>query len=306
MGEEKSTSTRRALLSAIGTGFTAGLIGTDAMAMRGTESRYILVQGDTCVPIRPMGLQVPVTTFYDYQLPRKRISDANGASVGDTAEYASAGTISLQRAQTSLLFLYQEPQGLSLVVVHGSVRNSDAGAVTFRISGLPKDGDWIVKDDFYRNPDTGNKASTNYDRWDVDGTDHRIDWTWGSGGTDGGVFRGLGEDFEVVIDPAFNEDAALYNRHYEGRVTDWELLSGSSDDPERISLSMDEPIRITTGSCGQGDDVGEEDENREKYTVCHESPGNSDNARTIRVENKSALETHLGHGDTRGSCSGDG
>lgn len=338
----QSTLTRRTLLSTIGAGFTAGVIGTDAAATRGMQSEYILVQGDTCVPIRPMGLQVPVDTFYDYELPRKHVSEANGASVGDTAQYASAGTRDLQRAQTSLLFLYQGPQGLSLVAVHGSVGSSDGGSVTFRLTGLPEGGDWVVKDDLYRNPDTGDKASTNYDRWDVDGTDHRIDWTWGSGGTDGGVFRGLGDDFEVVMDPAFNGDAALHDKHYEGTVTDWEFLSGSTDSPVRVSLSLDEPIRIMTGSCEQADDVneenekaakeadereaeseddekereneedekeaeneGEEDENREKYTVCHKPPGNPDNARTIQVGSKSALNEHLGHGDEKGPCSGD-
>jgi len=321
MRGQKSTPTRRTLLSAIGTGFTAGLFGSGATATRRTQSQYRLVQGDTCVPIRPMSRQVPADAFYDYQLPQKHVSDANGASVGDTVQYASAGTTDFQRAQTSILFLYQGPNGLSLVVVHGSVQSSDAGAVTFRISGLPENGSWIVKDDLYRDPDTNDKASTNYDRWDTDGTDHRIDWTWGSSGTDGGVFRGLGDDFEVVIDPAFNGDAALYDQHYEGTVTDWELLNGSADNLERISLGKDEPIRITADSCEREDDVDREDqketedesekesenedESQEKYTVCHKPPGNPDNARTIRVGSESALKTHLAHGDMIGPCSGE-
>jgi hypothetical protein len=349
MRRDKSTPTRRTLLSAIGTGFTAGLLGTGATATR-RQSQYVLVQGDECVPIRPMRLQQPVETFYDYQLPQKYVSDANGASVGDTARYASAGTMDLQRSQTSIVFLYQGPEGLSLVVVHGSVRNSDAGAVTFRISGLPEDGRWVVKDDLYRDPDTGELASSNYDRWQVEGTDHRIDWTWGSSGTDGGAFRDLGEDFEVVVDPAFNEESPLHGEHYEGTVTDWEFLSGSADAPDRISLSMDQPIRIATGSCEQAGDAGgrqreqgaggdreddteegekdeteeqeedeteeqeqEEDETEEQaeedseqYTVCHKPPGNPENARTIQVGSRSALESHLAHGDSRGPCSEDG
>jgi hypothetical protein len=222
------------------------------MATRQDESQYILEQGDQCVPIRPMRLQLPVETFYEYQLPQEHVSDANGAVSSDTVPFASAGTTDLQRGQTSILFLYQGPEGMSLVVVHGSVQASDAGAVTFRIDGLPEDGRWVVKDDFYRNPDTGNIASSNYDQWNVNGDDHRIDWTWGSAGTDGGVFHELGDDFEVVIDPAFNEDAALYDQHYEGTVTDWEFLSGVADGPERLSLNMDEPIRITTGECEGG------------------------------------------------------
>lgn len=304
-------------------------MGTDATATRRGESRYVLVQGDKCVPIRPMRLQLPVGTFYDYQLPEKYVTDANGASVGDSAQYASAGTMDLQRGQTSLVFLYQGPEGLSLVVVHGSAREPDGGAVTFEISGLPEDGEWVVKDDLYYNPDTGEKVA--YDRWDVDGTDHRIDWTWGSAGTDGGVFSELGDDFEVVIDPAFNEKAALYGQYYEGTVTDWEFLSGSTDSPERISLNMDEPIRVTTDGCEQEkgkdrekekekeeekekekekekeeEEGEEEEENGEGYTVCHKPPGNPDNAHTIHVGSESALREHLNHGDSRGPCSEDG
>lgn len=275
------------------------------------------MQGDDCVPVRPIRDRLSAERFYDYRLPRKYATDANGASVGDTALYASAGTTALQQAQTSLIFLYQGPEGLNLVVVHGSVHASDGGSVTFRISGLPEDGEWVVKDDRYRNSDTGEIASTNYDRWRTDGTRHRIDWTWGSGGTDGGAFHDLGDDFEVVVDPAFNRAAALYDEHYEGRVTDWEFLSGPSDAPERISLDMDEPIRIATGSCGgdtsdqqtgrqeREDDRDENEESREKYTVCHRPPGNPDNAHTIHVGSKSALEAHLAHGDERGPCPGD-
>ncbi|NEU56552.1 hypothetical protein [Halorussus sp. MSC15.2] len=324
------------MLSTIGTGFAAGVLGTEAVATRGTESQYVLVQGDTCVPVRPMRRQLPVKTFYDYQLPEEYISDANGASVGDTAPYASAGTLDFQRRQTSIVFLYQGPKGLSLVFVHGSSGDSGRGSATFEITGLPEDGDWVVKDDLYRDPNSGEQE--NYDRWHVDGTDHRIDWTWGGGGADGGVFRGLGDDFEVVIDPAFNEDAALYDEYYNGTVTDWQFLSGFPDDPDRVSLDMSEPIRITTGSCersgggqekkrgneseggekeeGKESEGGKEEEQSEKerkkeeeqgsYTVCHRPPGNPDNARTIHVGSESALREHLDHGDSRGPCSEDG
>lgn len=311
MRGQKSTPTRRALLGTIGTGVAAGLLGTDATATRGRQSEYALEQGDECVPIRPISLERPVDAFYDYQLPQEYVSETNGASVGDTARYASAGTTDLQREQTSLVFLYRGPEGVSLVVVHGSVQGSDAGAVTFRLSGLPADGSWVVKDDFYRDPDTGDLAASNYDRWRVEGTDHRIDWTWGDAGTDGGAFRDLGDAFAVTVDPAFNEAAALYDEHYEGTVTEWEFLSASEDAVERISLRMDEPIRLATGHCERGGDDdedeqgGDEEEDDGTYTVCHEPPGNPNNARTIQVGNESALQSHLDHGDSRGPCSED-
>ena len=250
-GKQKLTPTRRAVLSAIGTGLTAGLFGTEATAQRRGGSQYALELGNSCVPVQPIRGQLPADEFYDFQLPEQYVTAANGAFVGDAALYSSAGTRDLQRAQTSIAFLYRGPGGLSLVVVHGSVGASDAGAVTFRISGLPEDGEWIVKDDFYLDPDTGNIAATNYDRWFVDGPEHRIDWTWGSAGTDGGVFGDLGDDFDIVIRPAFNEAATLYGEQYEGTVTDWEFLSGPAS-VERVSLSLDEPVRIRTGSC-EGD-----------------------------------------------------
>lgn len=246
-----STPTRRTLLATLGAGTTVGLIGAKATAAQEAASGYVLVQGDTCVPVRPIRGEETIRSFYDYQLPDRYVSEENGAFVGDTS-YASAGTTDLQRTQTSIAFLYQAPQGLGLVVVHGSVEASDAGSVTFRVSGLPEDGEWLVKDDLYRDPETGELESHNYDRWDVDGTSHRIDWTWGSAGTDGGAFGHLGDDFEVIVDPAFNEAAPLYNEHYEGRVANWEFISSNADGLERISLDMDQPIRIATGSCEEG------------------------------------------------------
>ena len=353
MSGHQSTPTRRGVLSAVGTTLAAGAVGTAATGADGTDetatrraaSRYLLAQGEECVPVRPIRGRLPVETFYDYQLPEAYVSDDNGGSVGD-AIYGSAGTADLQRPRTSVAFLYRGPTGLSLVVVHGSLDSSAGGSATFRISGLPESGEWVVKDDRYRDPD-GDPAPSNYDRWEIEGTDHRIDWTWGSGGTDGGAFRGLGDDFEVVAEPAFGDAAALAGKHYEGRVTDWEFLSGPETVSERVSLAPDEPIRLTTGECERGSDdedgteesrgndeetdADEEEENRDDESehdedddanrdedsehddeesndgdaVCHRPPGNPDDARTIRVGSESAVEAHLGHGDSRGPC-GDG
>lgn len=256
---QNGTPTRRTLLSLVGAGIGGSLLGPAIATGHRTDSEYVIVQGDRCVPVRPLRGQEPVEAFYDYQLPEKYVTEANGASAGSGPTYSSAGTTALQRARTSIAFLYQGPETLSLVVVHGSAADDDGGSVTFRLSGLPENGAWVVKDDRYRNPDTGDLRS--FDRWQVGGTDHRIDWTWGSAGTDGGAFAGLGDDFEVVVDPAFNAAAALHGEHYEGTVTDWEFLVGS-DGEERIALRMDEPIRIVAAPCGSdtgGEDDGDDD-----------------------------------------------
>ena len=284
---------RRTVLTAVGAGIAGGRIATGAEATS-TESRYVLRQGEDCVPIEPIRGRVSVEQFYEYQLPAERVSDENGAVVGDTAHYASAGTRDLQRSQTSIAFLYRGPEGLSLVVVHGSLGADDSGSVTFRLSGLPEDGEWAVKDDLYRNQETGETADTNYDRWRVDGTEHRIDWTWGSAGTDGGAFRELGEEFSVRIEPAFNGSAALDGRHYEGEITDWEFLSGSVDASERIALDLAEPIRIETGRC----DGSERDEDSD------ESGGESGNADEDDRGEGNGSENGRGEGHEKGRGEG--
>lgn len=246
---KKPHFTRRTLLSALGTCLPLTTRRVAAQTGPREGGRYSIAQGDQCESISPISGRLPVESYYDYQLPEKYVSDENGASVGSNARYASAGTQELQRPRTSIMFLYDGPKGLSLVIVHGARTASEGGSVTFRLTGLPADGRWVVKDDFYRDPTTGNIAASNFDRWHVNGTEHRIDWTWGSGGTDGGVFRDLGDGFEVVIRPAFNADATLYDDHYEGEIANWEFLSGSVGVSKRIPLGLDQPVRIHSGSC---------------------------------------------------------
>jgi len=246
---QRSAVSRRALLAALGTGVASGALAAGAAATRRRQSSYVVVQGDRCEPIQPVQGRLPVEEFYDYQLPEKYVSDENGASFGYATRYASAGTVELQRERTSLLLLYSGPRGLSLVVVHDRIDTSAGGSVTFRLRGLPAGGEWAVRDDFYRSPKTGEIADSNFDRWRTDGPEHAIDWTWGGAGTDGGAFRGLRGDFEVVVRPEFNEDAALHGRHYEGEITDWEFLSGSAGVSQRVSLDLDRPIRIRAGGC---------------------------------------------------------
>lgn len=70
-------------------------------------------------------------------------------------------------------------------------------------------------------------------------------WTWGSGATDGGAFPGLGETFDVVVDPAFNDDAALYREYYEGILPDWTFVSGPLEVVDRYSLSLSDPPTLS-------------------------------------------------------------
>lgn len=191
-------------------------------------------------------------------------------------------------------------------MLHGSLDGSDrgGGSATFAVSGLPADGSWVAKDDYYLDPETGEPASSNDDRWRVFGSTHLVSWTWSAVSTDGGAFRdldgALGDD-GVTVDPAFDEAAERLSRNYDGRVTDWQVLSGTADDPDRHSLALDEPVVVRRGSCPSGDD---EEADEDEHVVCHRPPGSPADGRTVEVGREAAVEAHLGHGDERGPCDG--
>lgn len=224
--------TRRTVLRSTG----ALALGGTLLAAEGTaqSEEFVLEQGEDCVPVTPLTGSEPVSDFYDWD----RL---------DTY-YSSAGTTALQREDTSVLFLYREPSGkVYLVVVHGKHTQGAAdpdsgGSATFRFANLPKRGDWIVRDDQY-------EGDSNFDVWNLDQSPQEISWTWAGKRTDGGVFGPLGDSFDLAIDPAFNGDAALAGQYYDGRVTDWQVLSGDLSDPDRRSLSLGETVRLRTGRC---------------------------------------------------------
>ena len=197
-----------------------------------TDAKYVVEQGGDCVPVTPLSGDETVESFYDYRTP----------NTSPSGLYSSYGTTDLQKPETSALFLYDGPDGLSLVVLHDKLRDeTPGGSVTFDFDGLTG-GEWLVGDDVY-------DAPSNYDRFRQTDDGWQVDWTWSSGRSDGGVYGTLGDDFAVTVKPAFNEAAALHGEYYDGEITDWQVLSGDGDDPERVSLSMDEPITIRPGSC---------------------------------------------------------
>ncbi|EMA35698.1 hypothetical protein [Halococcus hamelinensis] len=224
-GSRPSTD-RRSFLAATGATLAGGVLATGT-ASAVESAPYHLSQGDQCVPLQPLRGDDPVEAFYDYRRDRD----------------SSYGTRSLQQPNTSVLFLYEGSDGVSLVVVHGALGgNGDGGSITFELSGLPSSGDWVVRDDSYDGPNR-------YDRWDIDGSSATVDWTWDGRRADGAVYGPLGDDVSIGIDPAFNERAALYGDHYEGKVSNWQALSGDLDDPTRTSLDRSTPVRIESGSC---------------------------------------------------------
>lgn len=220
---------------------------TDGNESDSTDSNYTVSQGNETVEVEPLNGNISAEELYDYRLPDDYNNEAdnnasNGATYPDSGPYyESAGTDSLQKQETSIMFLYQGPEGMSFVVVHDKA-GGDGGSATWNVTGL-ESGDWIVKDDLYLDED-GSKAGTNYDDWQLDSNPKTINWTWGSGGTDGGVYKPLGDEFSFTISPAFNEESPLYNEFYQGDIDDWQILSGSMENPERTSLNLTEDVTV--------------------------------------------------------------
>jgi len=242
---DNATLLRRSFLSTmVGIGAGLATAGTTAAANR----QYVLEQAGNCQPITPLTGDVPVGELYDW-------------GTGDQL-FSSAGTTDLQEPETSLLFLYRGPDGLSLVIVHDKREDgTPGGSATMTFTGIPVDAEWVVQDDKY-------DGSSNYDRWEVGDTTATVDWTWDEGRTDGGALRGLAvDDLELRIEPAFGEDAALYGQYYDGEITDWVALSGTLDDPDRRALALDEPVTIRTGSCETSEEQPSGGENTDEETT---------------------------------------
>ncbi|WP_318568891.1 hypothetical protein [Salinigranum marinum] len=246
---------RRDVLRTIGGAAAAGALATPVGTGRAAADSggYSAVQGDQCVPMTPLSGDQPVEELYDLRIPDRFTGDNGATDPGSGPYYGSVGTEDLQQEDTTITFLYDGPDGLSLVVVHGAFGGDGGRGVSWTLRGDSlADGEWTVKDDFYLDQDTGEPAGSNYDRWDVSGNTHTIDWTWGSSGTDGGALRPLGDGFDLTIDPAYNEDAALWgDNYYDGEVTDWQVLSfpDGRSSPERTSLALDERVTIRSRAC---------------------------------------------------------
>ncbi len=234
-----------------------------------TKHKCYVKQGGKAYEIEPLEGDVPVEKLYDYRLPSKY--EGMGVNSTKGPHYRSVGTKDLQKEATSIMFLYDGPDGLSLVVVHGRP-GGKGGSVSWKVTSVPRDAKWAVKDDYYVDADTGEQASSNYDNWETDGKKHHIDWTWGSHGTDGGALSDLGKEFALTIYPAFNKEAELYGKHYSGWVKNWKVLSGDLDDPDHASLELDEPVTVACKSKRKkwDDDHDHDHKDRDKHRDDHD------------------------------------
>ncbi|SFR96544.1 hypothetical protein SAMN05216559_1637 [Halomicrobium zhouii] len=257
--DDSQSPSRRSTLQALGTLLAAGGV-TGAVAAQEDDGSYRISQADQTVAVEPLTGDRPVEELYSYRLP----DQYEGVGVHDVAGgpyYESAGTRGIQQESTTITFLYDGSEGLSLVTVHGKATTTSdgsesgnggsadgesggGGSVTWDVAVDAADADWLVRDDQYWDRETGERAASNFDNWDVDGDHHRIDWTWSGEATDGGVLGYLDDASALVIDPSYNEQATLYEEHYAGDVADWQFLSGDDDDLDRFALALDEPLGV--------------------------------------------------------------
>lgn len=140
--------TRRRFLTA--TAAVLGGLGLVRTSDADDHRSFDLEQDGDCFPVVPLEGDEPVEAFYDWGR--------------DELSWSSEGTRELQRSETSLLFLYRGPLGLSLVVVHDRADDGTPGGVaSFTFEGVPEDAEWAVKDDLY-------EKSSNADTWEINGT----------------------------------------------------------------------------------------------------------------------------------------
>ncbi|MFC7142137.1 hypothetical protein ACFQMA_20155 [Halosimplex aquaticum] len=255
---------RRTLLQALAAAGAFGAATTTAAGQDGdgesgddADPLYVVEQGDERHEVAPLSGSEPVESFYDLRIPEKYTGDNGATDPGEGPYYMSVGTQDLQRPSTSLLFFYEGPDGVSLVAVHDA-DGGDGGSATWTVSGVPAGAGWLVKDDLYRF-ESGEKPDSNYDNWNTDGTNNRIDWTWGPTRGDGGVLGHLDPGTAIGINPAFNEDAALYGQHYEGTIDEWQLLSADGEGGvTRSTLDLGAPLTVAVeraSADGDSDDT---------------------------------------------------
>lgn len=222
--------TRRTVLGSVATTVAGPAV---AGVAGGNQQRgFVVEQGEACEPIEPLSYEgATVEEFYGYTTdPEEGLPWSGNFPVGLTVSNASQ------------LFLYEGPEGLSLVVLHDAPEDGTegtGGAASMAFRGLPGDGEWVVKDD---------PSDESAEQWEGGEDVRRVHWAWHANYTDGGAFRDLGGEFQVVVQAAFDGNAALEPLS-PGETTDWYAVTGDPADPERIELDMEQPVRLRTGSC---------------------------------------------------------
>ncbi len=294
-----------------------------------SDTAYQVVQGERVVPVEPIEGDEPVEEFYEYRHPE--VGDRDHPFWGRS--FSSEGTVEYQQDDTSILMLYDGPDGVSLVAIHDRYHEDQSqgttgGSVSWEFSGLPEDGEWAVIDDdygwytdddhhddrIYLDDDHQAGAAGN-DGEPPNDADAMLSWVWLTGRTDGMVFRGIGTEPSISIDPAFNTDS--YHRYgdqrradeppdrpgmgerYNGTINDWQVIIPTDDGEfDRVSLeSLDEPVEIHSPDSETDSDIPEitvesvtlnestiEPNEEAVISVVVENSGEADGSYPVRLE----------------------
>jgi PGF-CTERM protein len=280
-----SERTRSVLLTLLLVLSTFSTVGVGAATAMPTDSptTYHVTQGDECYEVTAIGDgTTSVEDFYDYR-------------AGNGTKYGSYGDKSqeIQENQVSHLFVYDGSQGTNLVMLHDKLNESEGGAITFDISGLPQDHQWVVEDDDYEGRD---------DNFNYDGTNATIDWMWAPNRTDGAAVRGLENNFSAItIDPAFGEESWAYQER-DPRWTwatdnvSWELQSG---DGTEIPLDKSASLSISKGKCP-------DETNPKAALTASPNPAANDESVTLNASNSTDNKGGTGIAEYRWDVDGDG
>jgi len=263
-------------------------LGAAQQADAAGNQSYVAIQGDECTPITSFSDNESAIEYYDYRLPAE-FSDNPYANTTGSA-FGSEGTIDLQEANGSVVFLYTDTTDNStyLVFVNGQEANNEStgGAATFDITGLPEEGEWTVRDDDYND-------TTSEDNWSVTNTTTTVDWIWSDAATDGGVYSGIDNETNVTIDPAFNEEAELFGQNGNGTVDSWQVLSNESDNVTQTDLALNESLQIAGGTCedpAEGEPVTDDNDNDTNETATVDFEDQESDGTTVTVQNVTVPE----------------
>jgi len=226
------------VLTAATTGPTAATDAPPADLTGEVQAGPIAVsQNGQCLEVSPYGTATrTVEQFYDYRSPNTNPS-------GEL--WGSYGTRDLQVTDGSVLLFYEGADGISAVIVHDEVGESNGGTVSFEIEDIPDSADVAVEDDSY------DDRVDNFDYFEG-GTRAAIDWKWGPNRSDGIAIRGVDQATQTPmrIEPRFNDDADKWDSwNYAGpehRIEGWYLRSG---DGNVQKLNMTSPLEIRAGGC---------------------------------------------------------
>jgi len=123
-----------------------------------------------------------------------------------------------EKSDSCVLIPYRGPDGvLSLVVILDRNGNGSGGTARLTFSGLPQGATVALRDD-----DTDFRDTMNFNPPNAS-----FKWSWDAAFGDGVVISNLGDSFQLKVKPSFEEG-----------ISNWEVLSGDFQNPERIELDL--------------------------------------------------------------------